>query len=186
MVYLDEYELAGSNFYWNRLDTYDLTRNELIAIGIENDRVMVHEDIITPLIEADKKFRNAGYRIYIKDGFRSKELYELIYKKRVNKFGKEATDKLLNMSLMPHSTGRSVDVSLIDIRTGKEPSLRNGKDGIDAVFVDFYKNKKDETSIDYQNLQELLINTMENHGFRLGSLREYFHFDYRPETDKNY
>ena len=31
-----------------------------------------------------------------------------------------------------------------------------------------------------------MIGIMQDHGFRLGTKREYFHFDYRSEMSKNY
>ena len=90
------------------------------------------------------------------------------------------------MEGMPHAKGTSVDVALWSLKDNTEVYLRDGKDGIDALFVDFYKDRTDEVSKKYQHLQEWLIDVMQGQGFRLGSKREYFHFDYRPGTPKNY
>ena len=44
--------------------------------------------MVTLLIKIDKKFQEEfGYRLYIKEGYRSSDLYEMVYKKRVVKFG---------------------------------------------------------------------------------------------------
>ena len=124
--------------------------------------------------------------MFIKEGYRSKELYEIIYKRRVEKFGQEETDRLLNMADMPHAQGKSIDVALWNREEDKEVYMRVGEDGTDALFVDFYKNREDEEGKRYQELQEWVIDVMQNHGFRLGTKREYFHFDYRPEEPRNY
>jgi D-alanyl-D-alanine dipeptidase len=186
-VYIDQYELLGSNFYWHKRATYNISEAELFEVGLHGDRVLVHESIIQPLLAVDQKFQEQfGLRLYIKEGYRSAELYKLIYAKRVAKFGQEMTDKLLNITDMPHATGQSVDIALWNVVENKEVYLRNGADDPEALFADFYKNKTDQSSLDYQRLQEKMIIIMQDHGFRLGKLREYFHFNYRPEEPRNY
>ncbi len=177
-VSIRNHGFLGSNFYWNRYETYNLTREELQAIGIVNDDIVVHTDLIQPLNQVNEDLKKQGYCLYIKEGYRSVALYELVYRKRVEKFGKERTDTLLNMKDMPHSNGKSVDVTLWDLKMNTEVHLRKGSDGPDAFFVDFYKHKTDAESIQYQALQDLLINTMKAHGFGMGTLKEYFHFNY--------
>jgi D-alanyl-D-alanine dipeptidase len=181
LVYIDEHGLQGTNFYWNKYESKGLTKEDILVAGLTSDRVQVHKDIIGPLIAIDAEFQKRGYRLYIKEGYRSKELYEIVYKRRVEKFGKEETDRLLNMKDMPHAAGKSVDVSLRDKETDEEVFLRNVADGTNAMFVDFYKNKTDEASKKYQDLQEFVISAMLAHGFKLGTKNEYFHFDYSPQ-----
>lgn len=180
-VYIDQYGLLGTNFYWNnRKKVPGITDEDFFRVGLRDDRVQVHRDIVKILVEIDKKFQQKGYRMYVKEGYRSKELYELVYKKRVELFGKEETDRVLNMKDMPHAAGKTVDVALWDVKENKEIQLREVKDGTDAYFINFYKNKPDEQSQKYQTLQDYLIVTMQEYGFRLGTKREYFHFDYKP------
>jgi len=64
--------------------------------------------------------------------------------------------------------------------------MRRGGDGTDALFVDFYKGSDNQEDKQYQELQAWVIGIMQDHGFRLGTRREYFHFDYRPEAEHNY
>ncbi|MCK9497660.1 MAG: M15 family metallopeptidase [Candidatus Colwellbacteria bacterium] len=178
MVYINEYGLKGKSFYWEKADEYDITKDELRNIGIDSNRISVHEDLIAPLLKANEQFKKLGFEIYIKDGYRSKDLYNLVYKKRVKKYGAESVNKLLNVKTMPHSTGKCVDVSLLDIKTGKELKFKDRKDGPNALFADFYKNKKDAQSLKCQKNQALLADIMKNCGFKFGSLKEYFHFEY--------
>ncbi len=180
LVYIDDYDLLGSNFYWHKYEAKGLTKEDILSVGLTSDRVQIHKDILQPLLTVNAEFQRKGYRLYIKEGYRSKALYEMIYKRRVTKFGKEETDRLLNMEGMPHAEGKSVDVALWSLRENKEIYLRQGEDGVDALFVDFYKGKEDEQSKRYQELQEWIINIMQEQGFRLGTKREYFHFDYKP------
>lgn len=186
LVYIDEYGLLGINYYWNRRKSYNMSEEELNDVGFFDDRVQVRKDIIAPLQRVDQQFQERGYRLYIKEGYRPKALYELAYEKRVEKYGKEDTDRLLNMNIMPHANGKSVDVTLWNPQENKEVYLRNSDDGADALFIDFYKSKTDEKSKWYQEMQEYVINVMQDNGFRLGKLNEYFHFDFRPEEPRNY
>lgn len=186
-VYIDEHGLLGSNFYWkHRYKIQNVTEEELNNVGLTNDRVRVHKDIVGILTDVDKIFQEKGYKMYVKEGYRSKKLYELVYQKRIEIFGKERTDKLLNMKDMPHSNGKTVDIALWNSKEDKEVYQRNGDDGDAAYFINFYRDKDDEQSKQYQALQDFVINTMQDHGFRLGTKLEYFHFDYRPEKPKNY
>ena len=186
LVYIDQHGILGSNFYWHRHESYGITRDEILATGLTNERVQVHPDLINPLQEIDAIFQKDGYRLYIREGYRSKELYELIYRKRITKFGREMTDRLVNMDDMPHATGMSVDIALWDVGANQLMLLRRFEDGPEALFLDFYKNKNDEASRRYQALQEYVIAVALDHGFRLGKKREYFHFNYRPEEPKSF
>lgn len=188
MVYVDDVGLLGSNFYWHKLQTYNLTKEQLLAVGLTNGRAKIHRELIEPLRAVDQIFQTElGYRLYVKEGYRSPELYRLVYHKRVEMFGQEATDKLMNIKDMPHADGRAVDVALWDTATDSEIFLRDKKDDPEALISDFYKNNQaNPDSPKYQKLQEFVISTMQDHGFRLGKLREYFHFNYRPAEPRNY
>ena len=187
LVYIDEYGLLGSNFYWKHRDKIEgVTATDLNKVGLYDERVQVDRTIIDILVKIDTIFQKKGWRMYVKEGYRPKALYRLVYEKRVELFGKEETDRLLNMNDMPHATGRSVDIALWDPKTDSEIYMRKGEDGTDALFVDFYKDRVDEEGKHYQELQEFVIATMQSHGFRLGTKREYFHFDYKPEVSPNY
>lgn len=182
-VYIDEYGLLGSNFYWRKGIEIGLSKEELAKVGLQNEHVLVHRDIIESLKHADKALQSEGYRLYVTEGYRSKELYHLINEKIKDKIGEQETSRILNMVDMPHATGKSVDIALW--RDDKKLILHDKQDGINGYFIDFYKQgeKKNEQ---YQNLQEFLIKVMQDNGFRLGTKREYFHFNYNPDSPRNY
>lgn len=183
LVYINEYKLLGGNFYWYKGIEIGLSKEELNEVGLKDDRVLVHKDIIESLKNADQILKSKGYGLYITEGYRSKELYELINKKIKEKIGEQETSRILNMIDMPHATGKSVDVALW--HDGKKMILHDKEDGINGYFIDFYKQGEKENK-QYQELQELLIHIMQDNGFRLGTKREYFHFNYNPESPRNY
>ncbi len=186
LVYIDDYGLLGSNFYWHKYATHGLTKEDIMQAGLKDDRVRVSKQIIDKLAAIDQKLQEKGWRLYIKEGYRSEEIYKIVYQRRVEKYGKEVTDSILNMNTMPHALGLSVDVAIWDTKENKEIHMRRSEDGVPALFIDFYKNKKDEGSQQCQELQDYLGKLMMLNGFRIGTKREYFHFDYRPDTLPNY
>jgi len=86
LVYIDEYGLLGSNFYFHKYESKGLTKEDILDAGLTSDRVQVHQDIIEPLISIDQEFQKRGLRLYIKEGYRSEKLYNVVYKRRVEKF----------------------------------------------------------------------------------------------------
>jgi len=186
LVYIDEYGLLGSNYYWHKYETHGLTKEDTLQAGLTNERVQVSKSIINILVSIDQDFQKKGYRLYIKEGYRSEDLYNIVYKRRVAKFGKEITDTILNIKDMPHTSGTAVDIALWDSKTNNEIYLRDKKDGIPAFFVHFYEGKDDAESRRYQELQDYTIGIMMKYGFRFGSNREYFHFNYQPGSVENY
>ncbi|HEY0010653.1 MAG TPA: hypothetical protein VGB97_01915 [Candidatus Paceibacterota bacterium] len=185
-VYIDDYGLLGSNFYWHKYANHGLSKEDILAAGVVDDRVQVHKSLIDPLLSAEQELRERGWRLYVKEGYRSDALYQIVYERRVEKYGKEATDSLLNLEGRPHATGHSVDVAIWDEAENKEVYLRRGDDGLPALFIGFYRGKEDEDSKRYQELQDYLAELMMRRGFRIGTKKEYFHFDYRPDTQPNY
>ncbi len=187
LVNIKDFNLNGSNFYFHKYAAHGLSEQDILDVGIISDDVFLDKEVCKLLQKINEELlRELGLTIYIKEGYRSKSLYEMIFKRRVEKYGLEETQKLLNMKDMPHATGLTADICLWSPVSNKEVYMRNGKDGINALFIDFYKNKESEDSKKYHHLQVILITVMQKYGFRLGTKREYFHFDYKPETPENY
>lgn len=185
LIYLYQCGIFGYNYYWHNRERLGYSEEELRGVGIADDLVQVYPGIIVPLLGVERDLKRHGYRLLIKEGYRSEALYELIYQRYVAKHGQLTADRLFNMEDKPHADGRSVDTVLWDIRNDREVYLR-GNDGPEALFVDFYEGKTDERSQTYHFRQQLLISIMQDHGFRLGKKLEYWHFDYRPNEPRNY
>lgn len=180
-VSLRDAGIRCQNFYWHKYAAHGLTKEDIIAAGLRNDDVVVHPDIIAPLLAVREALAASGLTLFVKEGYRSPALYQIVYQRRVEKYGKEETDRLFNMQDMPHASGTSVDVALWSIVDDKEVYMRDSADGAPALFVDFYRGKTDAASQRFQQLQDDLAGLMLAHGFRLGTRREYFHFDWTGE-----
>ena len=155
-VFIDGYNLIWSNFYWTRRADYGLSEEELKNAGVENERVQIDESLVDSLKAADQELQKHGFRLYVKEGYRSPELYNLIYQKRTAKYGAENVNKILNMEDKPHATGKAVDIGLLDKETLVEVPTRKREDGPESLLCDFYRNKDDAESKLYQARQDLL------------------------------
>jgi D-alanyl-D-alanine dipeptidase len=184
LVNTNDYDIKGINFYWTRRERFTMSEDELALAGVDSEHAYVHAALIPPLLRAKELFHQKGYEMIVKDAFRSPELYGLIQEKRYILRGRAETDKLLNMVTMPHATGRAIDINLIDLTTGEEVTMRNPEEDPDAFFIDFYKEKLDEVSKEYQRLQTLQVETMLEAGFSLGVKREFWHFEFAEEPSK--
>ena len=179
LVYLDEFSLLGSNYYWYKHEILGISTPEVINAGLTDGRVKIHQDLVLPLQRVDQDLIALGYRLYIKEGFRPLKLYDLVYCRYVQKYGLESADRLFNMVDKPHSSGKSVDIALVNASNLEEPVyLRDGRHGIEALFSGYYRNKTDAVSQKYQQLQDLIKFIMTKSGFSLGTKNEYFHFDF--------
>ncbi|PIR45312.1 MAG: hypothetical protein COV10_00290 [Candidatus Vogelbacteria bacterium CG10_big_fil_rev_8_21_14_0_10_51_16] len=186
LVYIDEFGLLGSNFYWHKYEAHGLTKEDITNAGLTSDRVQVSRVLIDPLCAVNEQLAEKNWCLYVKEGYRSPALYEIIYKRRVEKYGEEKTKALFNMKDMPHAKCDAVDVALWDKTTDKEIYMRYWEDSNPALYIGFYKDRTDPEGKHYQELQDYLIGLMLAQGFRIGSKKEYFHFDYRPDTPPNY
>jgi len=178
LVKTSDFGIKGINYYWSRQDKFNLSEEELKSVGVTGNYAWVDERLIPHLKDANEAFKKHGYEIIVKDGYRSPEQYQMVKEKRYALDGKENTDKTFNPVRMPHSTGLTVDINLISLKTGREIEIWDKKDWPDGIFVGFYRNKTDSKSNSYQKLQDLLINTMLDLGFKLGVKNEIWHFEY--------
>lgn len=186
LVYLDEYGVKGSNFYWHKYRNHGLTKEDILSAGLTDDRVRVARTVAELLRGMNRELSGEGIELYVKEGYRSPALYRIVYERRSAKYGAEVTSRLFNMRDMPHASGYAVDVALWAIAGNAEIPLRRYEDGLDALFVDFYRNLPGSEARAFHGTQVKLIHFMMKHGFRLGTRREYFHFNYDPATPVNY
>lgn len=177
LINLSDCGIKCINYYWERREKYNISEKELASVGVTGNDVMLDERLIPILNDANSIFKKQGYEIIVKDGYRSPELYQLVFEKRCEYDNKENTHKTLSLTRMPHATGLAVDINLVDTNSGKEVEMRRYEDWPDGIFLDFYRNKKDPKSIEYQRLQDLLVNTMLGLGLKLGKRKEFHHFE---------
>lgn len=157
---------------------FNLSLKELHSVGIKSNTALVDKRLIPKLKAANKIFNKHKFELIVKDGYRSPEQYKLVQQKRYQLDSKVNTDKTLNLDLMIHSTGLCVDINLIDLKNNREVKMWDKKDWPDGVFVNFYRHGKDTESQKFQQLQDLLVNTMLSLEFTLGTKNEFWHFEY--------
>ena len=178
LIKVKDFGIEGYSYYWVNREKFNIRKSELIAANVFSEDCYISELIVAPLKRANKSLKKYGYKLFIKDGYRPVEVYDLAYTKRQNAGTKNDTSTLLNLAKRPHSSGRSVDVVLCSIKNGRELLMRDDKDGIQASFIDFYKSKDSKKANLFQERQILLRKIMESSGFCLGSKKEYWHFEY--------
>lgn len=171
LVDVTKYGLKGQNFYFTRRKDYNLNLAELKQVGVVNDHPWLDKDLIEPLKKANQIFASDNYELFIKDAYRSPQLYQLVRDKRYALHGRKSTDATFNAKRMIHASGRALDIALIDVKSGEEIQMRWREDGIEAFFVDYYKDRADEAGQEYQRLQVYLREIMTSLGFELGGLR---------------
>ena len=66
LVYIDEYGLRGTNFYWHKYEGKGLSKQDVLDAGLTSDRVQVHADIIERLMAIDTVFQTKGYVMFIR------------------------------------------------------------------------------------------------------------------------
>ncbi len=181
LVRPDDFGIESRHYYFLNRDRFDLSLDELRAAGVSDERCRIGRELIEPLQEARRQFAQRGYEMIIKDGYRSPELYRLIYAKRTQReggahFGRENTDQLLNMDRMIHARGDVVDIDLVH-RDGRVVRFRDGSDGVPAHKYGFYAGRKGPQAREYQRNQDLMKEVMFNLGFVFGTLVEYWHFE---------
>jgi D-alanyl-D-alanine dipeptidase len=178
LVDLAEYHIKGINYYWVRKDNFNLSYDELRSAGVTANDAQVDERLVPKLQAANAAFRPYGYEIIVKDGYRSPDLYELVRQKRYINDGQETTDRTLNAVTKPHATGLVVDVSLVKLSDGQEVEIWDKADWPEGVFIDYYRHHTHPRAAEYQQLQDLLAEVMLGLGFKFGSKREFWHFEY--------
>ena len=125
-----------------------------------------------PVVEALKNVQNelekSGYGLKIFDGYRP---YGVTVK-----FFAIASDKSFVANPKDgsrHNRGCAIDLTLIDLKTGKELEMPTPYDSFAAEAASGFMNLPSNV---IQN-RELLRNTMEKHGFRVLN-NEWWHFDF--------
>jgi len=177
LVRLSDYGIKNINYYWQRRDKFSLTESDLAAVGVTGNDALVEVSLIPKLQQANELLQPSGYELIVKDAYRSRELYDLVRQKRYENDGRKVTDQTLSKTRMPHTTGLAVDVNLVDVKTGQEIETWDKADWPDGIFVGYYKDKTGTTSRRYQQLQDLLIDTMQKAGFKLAPKKEFHHFE---------
>ena len=69
-LYIDQYGLRGTNFYWHKYEVKGLSKEDILAAGLTSDRVQVHRDLIQPLLAVQEALQERRYILFLKEGYR--------------------------------------------------------------------------------------------------------------------
>ena len=153
-----------------------LTPEILRQLGLHDDTLWVHPSVLSKLEMASMRISDQGFNILVKDAWRPVALYQKIISLRRER-GLQV-EGLINGVSMPHATGLAVDVVLADPKTKQPVMMRNHKrDGHDSIYLNHYLRKPGNDCREFQRLQDILVYAFLGVGFRLGSNREYWHFE---------
>ncbi len=151
------------------LDIRYATRNNFMnQVMYKEARAFARKPVVAQLKRVQSALNKKGYGLKIFDGYRPYTVTQAFYKKAKHK----------NFVANPkkgskHNRGCAIDLTLIDLKTGKEVQMPTP-----------YDSFAPEASPSYSNLppaviknRALLITTMQSYGFRVLS-NEWWHFDF--------
>lgn len=187
LVSLADYNIKSINFYFEKHEQYNISLQELEEINIIDNICRANKSVALALVSINQELFTLWYEIYVKDAYRSQELYDLVYKKRIELHGKENVDKIFKPVRAIHSTGNAIDVTLIDINSWKEVIMRNDynengtkkthEEIIKSFYGDVFQDSNIPEEIEFHNKRMLLKDIMIKYWF-IGIDHEYRHFEY--------
>lgn len=157
--------------------------------GYEKARAILTKPAAEALRKAQQEFKSKGYTLKIFDAYRPQQA--------VNHFiewARKKEDTLMKQEFYPnleksnlfnlgyiasrsgHSRGSTIDLTLVDSRTGKQLDMGGDYD----FFGEISHHGSPAITREQQENRNLLKNTMSRYGFRPYS-KEWWHFTYQPE-----
>lgn len=134
-------------------------------------RAFLQRPAAEAVVRAHKKLQKEGYGLLIFDGYRpwsvTKIFWDITPQEKRNFVANPAKGS-------KHNRGCAVDLSLYDLKTGKEIKMPSEYDEFsERAYAKYKGGTREETA-----KRELLRKVMESEGFRVNS-EEWWHFDYQ-------
>ena len=147
---------------------YATTDNFMKEVMYKQARAFARKPVVDQLIKIQAELKKNGYGLKIYDGYRPYAVTISFYEK--------ASDK--NFVANPkngskHNRGCAIDLSIIDLKTGKDVPMPTPYDSFEAAAAANYKDLPAQV---IKN-RDFLIRTMEAHGFKVLH-NEWWHFDF--------
>jgi D-alanyl-D-alanine dipeptidase len=155
-----------------KLDIRYATTNNFLGTPVYTQaRAFLQRPAAEALLRAHRELRAQGYGLIIHDGYRPWYVTKIFW---------DATpdDKKIFVADpaegSKHNRGCAVDLSLYDLKTGKEVKMPSGYDEMtDRAFADYAGGTPEENA-----RRTLLRQAMEKQGFEVNP-KEWWHFDYK-------
>jgi D-alanyl-D-alanine dipeptidase len=151
------------------LDIRYATKNNFMKqVMYKQARAFARKPVVEKLKLIQAELKKKGYGLKIYDGYRPYAVTVSFYEK--------ASDK--NFVANPkkgskHNRGCAVDLSIIDLKTGKDVPMPTPYDSFEAAAAPHYTNLPTQI---IKN-RDFLINTMQANGFKV-IYNEWWHFDF--------
>ena len=155
-----------------KLDVRYATTNNFLGTPVYTQaRAFLQRPAAEALLRAHQELKSQGHGLIIHDGYRPWYVTKIFW---------DATpdDKKIFVANpaegSKHNRGCAVDLSLYDLKTGKEVKMPSGYDEMtDRAYADYVGGTADQRS-----LRTLLRQAMEAQGFKVNPT-EWWHFDYK-------
>lgn len=157
-----------------KLDIRYATKNNFMKqVMYKQARAFARRPVVEQLKVVQAELKKKGYGLKIFDAYRPYTITVEFFKKASNK----------NFVANPakgskHNRGCAVDLTLIDLKTGKDVTMPTPYDSFEPAAAPHY-NKLPEQVI---KNRDFLIQTMHAHGFKV-IYNEWWHFDYTGWTN---
>ena len=155
-----------------KLDIRYATSNNFLGTPVYTQaRAFLQRPAAEALLRAHRELHAQGYGLIVHDGYRPWYVTKIFWEatpddKKIFVADPEAGSK--------HNRGCAVDLSLYDLKTGKEVKMPSGYDEMtDRAFADYAGGTPEE-----RDRRALLRQAMEKQDFQVNP-KEWWHFDYK-------
>ena len=155
-----------------KLDIRYATSNNFLGTPVYTQaRAFLQRTAAEALLRAHRELHAQGYGLIVHDGYRPWYVTKIFWEatpddKKIFVADPEAGSK--------HNRGCAVDLSLYDLKTGKEVKMPSGYDEMtDRAFADYAGGTPEERA-----RRALLRQAMEKQDFKVNP-KEWWHFDYK-------
>lgn len=154
-----------------RLDVRYAKSNNFVGRPLyKEERAFLQRPAAEALVKAHRSLKQYGYGLLIFDGYRPWRVTKLFWDVTPAALKKFVANPANGSR---HNRGCAVDLSLFDLKTGKEISMPSEYDEMTDRAYPTYTGGTDEQ----RRMRDLLKQEMEKQGFTVFSI-EWWHFDY--------
>jgi len=155
-----------------KLDIRYATSNNFLGRPVYTEaRAFLQEPAAEALVRANKSLRKKGYGLIIHDGYRPWSVTKIFWDATPEDKKQFVADPSQGSR---HNRGCAVDLSLYDLKTGKEVVMPSEYDEMsDRSHINYTGGSEDQ-----RRLRDLLRSAMESEGFAVYE-PEWWHYDYK-------
>jgi D-alanyl-D-alanine dipeptidase len=155
-----------------KLDIRYATANDFLSTPVYTQaRAFLQRPAAEALVRVHQKLKADGYGLILHDGYRPWYVTEIFWLATPDDKKKFVADPAEGSK---HNRGCAVDLSLYDLRTGREVTMPSGYDEMtDRAYADYPGGTVDERA-----RRAVLRKAMEREGFVVIP-KEWWHFDYK-------